>query len=42
MNANLGMCQEFVTTDLDEEALRSARFLSFTGYMWDTESRKAG
>ncbi len=41
MNTHLGMCQEFVTADLDEEALRSARFLYFTGYMWDTESQKA-
>ena len=41
MNTHLGMCQEFVTADLDEEALRLARFLYFTGYMWDTESQKA-
>lgn len=41
MNTHLGMCQEFVTADLDEAALGAARFLYFTGYMWDTESQKA-
>lgn len=42
MNTHLGMCQEFGADDLDEELLRSAGYLYFTGYMWDTEVQKAG
>ena len=42
MNTHLGMCQEFGAADLDEELLRSSRYLYFTGYMWDTEVQKAG
>jgi sugar/nucleoside kinase (ribokinase family) len=41
MNTYLGMCQEFSAADLDEESLKNARFLYFTGYMWDTEVQKA-
>lgn len=41
MNTHLGMCQEFGIDDLDEPLLRRARYLYFTGYMWDTEVQKA-
>lgn len=41
MNTHLGMCQEFTTGDVDEDSLKGARFLYFTGYMWDTELQKA-
>ncbi len=41
MNTHLGMCQEFGVGDLDEELLKTAGFLYFTGYMWDTEVQKA-
>ncbi len=41
MNTHLGMCQEFGTGDLDEDLLRRANFLYFTGYMWDTAVQKA-
>jgi sugar/nucleoside kinase (ribokinase family) len=42
MNTHLGMCQEFGAADLDEELLRQADYLYFTGYMWDTEVQKEG
>ena len=40
MNTHLGMCQEFSPEALDVELLRRARFLYFTGYMWDTDLQK--
>lgn len=40
MNTYLGMCQEFSAADIDEDSLKNARFLYFTGYMWDTETQK--
>ena len=41
MNTHLGMCQQFGVEDVDDELLRSADYLYFTGYMWDTEVQKA-
>lgn len=41
MNTHLGMCQEFGVGDLDEQLLRQAGYLYFTGYMWDTEVQKS-
>jgi sugar/nucleoside kinase (ribokinase family) len=41
MNTHLGMCQEFGVGDLDEQLLTTAKYLYFTGYMWDTEVQKA-
>ena len=41
MNTHLGMCQQFGAQDVDDELLRSADYLYFTGYMWDTEVQKA-
>ncbi len=40
MNTHLGRCQEFSPEALDEALLRQARFLYFTGYMWDTDLQK--
>ncbi|MFP4551181.1 MAG: adenosine kinase [Spirochaetales bacterium] len=40
MNTHLGMCQKFTVDDVDEELLRQADYLYFTGYMWDTEVQK--
>jgi sugar/nucleoside kinase (ribokinase family) len=40
MNTHLGMCQKFTVADVDEELLRQADYLYFTGYMWDTEVQK--
>ncbi len=41
MNTHLGMCREFGAADLDEELLRQADYLYFTGYMWDTEVQRS-
>ena len=40
MNTYLGANREFSRDDLDESAVTSARFLYFTGYMWDTGPQK--
>jgi adenosylhomocysteinase len=40
MNTHLAMCQEFSKEDLHEEEIENAKYLYFTGYMWDTDSQK--
>ncbi len=40
MNTHLGMCRNFTKEDVDEDMISSARFMYFTGYLWDTESQK--
>ncbi|MFW6368512.1 MAG: adenosine kinase [Spirochaetota bacterium] len=37
----LGTCMLFRDTDVDEEAARAAKWLHFTGYMFDTEGQRA-
>lgn len=39
-NTYLGACQEYSVEDVDEEKIKKANSLYFTGYMWDTESQK--
>lgn len=41
MNTHLGACQDFCAEDIDEELIAKAKYLYFTGYMWDTDSQKA-
>ena len=41
MNTHLGMCQEYCSSNIDEEKLSKSKFLYFTGYMWDTDSQKS-
>lgn len=40
MNTNLGICKNFSPEDIDENELKEADMLYFTGYMWDTENQK--
>ena len=40
MNTNLGICKNFSPEDIDENILKEAKMLYFTGYMWDTENQK--
>ena len=40
MNTNLGICKNFSPEDIDENVLKEADMLYFTGYMWDTENQK--
>ena len=42
MNTHLGICREFSADDIDTEKLSQSTYFYFTGYMWDTESQKAG
>lgn len=40
MNTYLGANREFSREDMDGDVVSRARFLYFTGYMWDTEPQK--
>lgn len=40
MNTYLGMCQELGPNDIREEQIVGAKYLYFTGYLWDTEKQK--
>ncbi|MEE3121410.1 MAG: adenosine kinase [SAR324 cluster bacterium] len=41
MNTHLGISQELHPDDVDEEILKTSRYLYLTGYLWDTETQKA-
>ncbi|MBT3300331.1 MAG: adenosine kinase [Candidatus Marinimicrobia bacterium] len=41
MNTHLGMCRAFSEADINKEQLSQAKYLYFTGYMWDTDSQKS-
>lgn len=40
MNTHLGACREFGVADVDFSLIEGARYLYFTGYMWDTDVQK--
>ncbi len=40
MNTSLENNQKYNKDDVQEDAVRNARYLYFTGYMWDTDSQK--
>lgn len=40
MNTYLGVCQEYKPENVPVEAIRQARMLYVTGYMWDTDTQK--
>ena len=40
MNTFLGACQELTAVDLPLDALKSARMLYITGYLWDTPNQQ--
>ena len=40
MNTSLENNQKYCKDDIQEEAIRSADYLYFTGYMWDTDNQK--
>ena len=40
MNTSLENNQKYCKDDIQEEAIREAEYLYFTGYMWDTDSQK--
>ena len=40
MSTRLGVCQNFCEEQVNHEKIAEAKFLYFTGYMWDTEPQK--
>lgn len=40
MNTSLENNQKYCVNDIQEDAIREAEYLYFTGYMWDTDSQK--
>ena len=40
MNTHLGINRQFSKEHIDEESIKHAEYLYFTGYMWDTELQK--
>ena len=40
MNTYLGVNRQFARSDIDDETVAGARYLYFTGYMWDTDNQK--
>ncbi len=40
MSTRLGACREFGPDNVNHDRIAEARYLYFTGYMWDTENQK--
>lgn len=40
MSTRLGACREFGPDNVSHELIREAKYLYFTGYMWDTDNQK--